>query len=149
MARICFEDITPGETTTYGDWRVTRDQIVDFARQYDPQPFHLDDAAAAASPIFGRLSASGWHTASATMRMMVDHDCAIGSGTMGSPGVEELRWIKPAYPDDTLTVRREVIEVRASQSRPEIGFVKSRVTTLNQHGDAVMSMVATTIIPTA
>lgn len=144
-----LDQFAVGDVETFGNYGMTRAEVLDFATRFDPQPFHLDDAAAAASPIFGRLSASGWHTASATMRMMVDHDCAIGSGTMGSPGVEELRWIKPAYPDDTLTVRREVIEVRASQSRPEIGFVKSRVTTLNQHGDAVMSMVATTIIPTA
>ena len=142
-------DYAVGTVELFGNYRMTREGVIDFASRFDPQPFHLDDQAAAANPIFGRLSASGWHTASATMRMMVDNMRDTGGGSMGSPGVDTLRWIAPAYPGDTLTVRMETIETRASQSRPDIGFVKSRITTLNQHGETVLEMVATTIVPTS
>lgn len=137
-----------GDVETFGSYLLTREEVLDFASRFDPQPFHLDDDAAAQSPIFGRLSASGWHTAAATMRMMVDRNVETGTETMGSPGVEEIRWRTPAYPGDTLSLRREVLEARASASRPELGFVKHRITTFNQSGETVMTMVATTIVPT-
>lgn len=138
-----------GAVEIFGSYRLSREEVIQFASQYDPQPFHLDDDAAAANPVFGRLSASGWHTASATMRMVVDHHRQHGGFSMGSPGVEQLRWMAPTYPGDTLHVRTEVMSVRRSQSRPSIGLVTVSTTTLNQHDEAVMSMVSTIIVPVA
>jgi acyl dehydratase len=110
-------------------------------------PFHTEDDAAAANPIFGRLSASGWHTASMTMRMMVDDGFAIGGGAgLGSPGLDELLWLKPVYPGDTLHCETEVLEVRASGRKPHLGAVKSRTTVYNQHDEKVMQQVATVLV---
>ena len=144
-----LDEYVVGSVEEFGNYAMTREEVLDFAARFDPQSFHLDDEAAAANPIFGRLSASGWHTASATMRMMVDNLRDTGNGSLGSPGIDELRWIAPAYPGDTLKVKSEVIDKRASRSRDDIGFLKSRVTTLNQHDQPVMTMVATMIVPTA
>jgi acyl dehydratase len=122
---------------------------MDFARAYDPQPFHLDDDAAAATH-FGRLSASGWHTAAMTMRMMVDGWQAVPAdqrvASLGSPGIDELRWAKPVYPGDTLTVDSELLEKRRSASRPDMGITKSRQIVRNQHGDIVMSMISNGLV---
>ena len=101
MARICFEDFTPGETATYGAWPVTREEIVDYARQFDPQPFHLDEEAGRAS-LLGGLSASGWHSAALLMRMTCEGWLNRSTG-LGSPGIDELRWMKPVLAGDTLT----------------------------------------------
>lgn len=136
-----------GEVERFGSYRMTREEVIDFAARYDPQPFHLDDLAAAANPIFGRLSASGWHTASATMRMLIDHSRRYDGHAMGSPGVEDLRWKAPTYPGDTLSLETEILETRPSHSRPEIGLVRTRISTFNQHGEEVMSMVAITMVP--
>jgi acyl dehydratase len=117
---------------------VTRDAIVGFAREFDPQPFHLDEAAAEAA-LFGRLAASGWHTAAMTMRAMCD-GYLLDSASLGSPGIENLRWLKPVFVGDRLHVRMEVLEARASKSRPTIGLVLSRWEVRNQHDEPVMTM---------
>ena len=142
-----LEDFHVGQVERFGRYAVTRAEVLEFAGRYDPQPFHLDDAAAAANPIFGRLSASGWHTAAMMMRMLVDHNQSQDRQTLGSPGIDELRWLKPVYPGDTLRVESEVIEVRASRSRPEMGMVKALMTVLNQHDEPVMTQIATTFQP--
>jgi acyl dehydratase len=117
---------------------VTREAVLDFARQFDPQPFHLDDAAAEAS-LFGKLAASGWHTAAMVMRVMCDGYLNASAG-LGSPGVENLRWVKPVYPGDVLHVRMEVLEARASKSKPTLGLVRSSWTVTNQDDETVMTM---------
>ena len=135
-----LEDFTPGERRTLGPIHVTREAALDFARQYDPQPFHLDDAAAAAHPFFGRLSISGWQTCAYLMRLLVDDMQANASAGLGSPGIDTIRWLKPVYPDDDLTAEVEVLEVTPSRSRPEMGSTRNRYTVRNQHGEAVMTM---------
>ena len=98
-----FEDLEVGTKASFGHYEVTREEVIDFASRYDPQPFHLDDEAATQT-YFGRLSASGWHTCAMTMRMMVEHFSSQEAASLGSPGIDELRWIKPVYPGDTLSV---------------------------------------------
>src|SRR5688572_23466545 len=116
-----FEDLEVGASQTFGNYRVTREEVVEFASKYDPQGFHLSDEAAAETH-FGRLAASGWHTCAMTMRMLVDNIKAQGGQQgLGSPGVDELRWLKPVYPGDTLSCRTEIIEKKESRSKPEIG----------------------------
>jgi acyl dehydratase len=141
-----LEEFAVGQTASFGAYEVTRDEVLRFAAAYDPQPFHLDDDSAAANPIFGRLSASGWHTAAMAMRMLVDHNKGSGGTSLGSPGVDELRWLRPVYPGDTLRVESEVLDVRPSRSRPEIGSVKVRLSVFNQHGDKVMTQVAINLV---
>lgn len=140
-----LEDYQVGQRSSFGSYRVTREEVVDFASKYDPQPFHLDDDAAART-YFGRLSASGWHTCAMTMRMLVDNFTQEESAGLGSPGLDELRWLKPVYPGDTLRVEVEVLEVRPSQSRPDMGSTKNRVTVLNQHDEPVMTMTSIGLI---
>lgn len=131
-----FEDFSPGQTLDAKGPTVTREAIIDFARQFDPQPFHLDDDAAAKS-LFGKLAASGWHTAALCMRMMVDA-YMLDAASLGSPGVDELRWVKPVYAGDTLSARATVLETKPSRSRPELGAVKMKWEVFNQHGELVM-----------
>jgi acyl dehydratase len=140
-----FEDIVIGEKQSFGSYAVTREEVIEFANKYDPQAFHLDDEAAAKTH-FGRLSASGWHTCSMTMAMMVENFKGQQWASLGSPGIDELRWLKPVYPGDTLRVEAEVIEKRQSASRPEMGITKSRQTVFNQHNEAVLSMVSNGLI---
>ncbi|QYU67115.1 MaoC family dehydratase [Leptolyngbya sp. 15MV] len=140
-----YEDIAVGSRQSFGGYEVTRDEVTDFAGKYDPQPFHLDDEAAAATH-FGRLSASGWHTCAMTMAMMVANMQANPQAGLGSPGVENLRWAKPVYPGDTLRVETEVIEKRRSKSRPDMGLFRSRIRTFNQHGEVVLEMTSTGLI---
>src|SRR6478609_1994846 len=130
---IWFEDLPVGRQDSYGSIEVTREASLDFARKFDPQPFHLDDTAAAANPMFGRLAASGFHTASMTMRMVADqHSSEGGRAILGGAGLEELTWLKPVYPGDTIRVQTEVIEARPSQSKPDRGVVKTRTLVFNQ-----------------
>ncbi|KTT69013.1 MaoC family dehydratase [Sphingomonas sanguinis] len=143
----CLEDIAVGDVARFGSYRVEREEVLAFAKAYDPQPFHLSEEAAAATH-FGRLSASGWHTASMAMAMIVAHFRETGFQSLGSPGVDELRWLKPVYPGDTLHCETEVLETRRSASRPEMGFVTSRWTVLNQDDVAVMTMRPTVMIRT-
>jgi len=135
------------KTERFGHYEMSREEIVEFAGRYDPQPFHLDDATAAANPIFGKLAASGWHTASATMRMLVDEGAKHGGHSIGGAGLDELRWLRPVYPGDILSAENEVLEVRQSRSRPTIGTVKLRTTTYNQDNQPVLTMTANIIVP--
>ncbi len=140
---LYWEDLEVGTVTrTAKSYAVTREEVIDFASRYDPQPFHLDDDAAAATH-FGRLSASGWHTCAMTMRMMVEGWCdEAPTASLGSPGIDELKWKKPVYPGDTLSVESELISKRRMVSRPDIGLTKSRQTVRNQLGDTVMTMIS-------
>jgi acyl dehydratase len=139
-----FEDWTVGETMKTGTVTVSEDAIVAFARLYDPQPFHLDRGAAQASP-FKRLVASGWHTAAETMRLIVDSGIFGHSGGIGL-GVDELRWLKPVYPGDTLRVTSEVASKRANPEKRS-GICHFKLTTINQNGEPVMTHTAIVIVP--
>jgi acyl dehydratase len=136
-----FEDIPVGQKHAFGSYQVTREEVLEFARKYDPQPFHLDDDAAAKTH-FGRLSASGWHTCAMTMTMLVENLKLGNQAGLGSPGVDELRWLKPVYPGDTLRAETEVLEKRRSTSRREMGIFRSRVKVFNQNQEPVLSMIS-------
>lgn len=138
--KYAWEDFQPGAELLSGTVEVTREEIVAFASRYDPQRFHLDEAAARDTP-FGGLVASGWMTASLTMRLMCDA-YLLDSTSLGSPGVERLQWLKPVRPGDVLQARVTVLEARTMKSRPDVGLAKSRVETLNQHGEVVLAMEA-------
>ena len=140
-----YEDIEVGRGASFGRYEVTREEVIEFARKYDPQPFHLDDEAAAQTH-FGRLSASGWHTCAMTMAMLVENMKSRSQAGLGSPGVDNLRWLKPVYPGDTLRVETEVIEKRRSASRREMGIFKSKVRVLNQHDEPVLEMISNGLI---
>ena len=142
---IYFEDCTVGELRRFGRYEVTREEVIDFASRYDPQPFHLDDAAAAQTH-FGRLSASGWHTAAMTMRMWVDDMAREQRASLGSPGIDQLRWLRPVYPGDTLSAESELLDKRRSKSRPEMGIVSTRMATFNQDGEKVLEMMSAGLI---
>jgi len=139
-----FEDYLPGAVFEYGNIRVTEAEIIEFARRYDPQYMHVD-AEAAARGRFGGLVASGWHTAAVTMRLVVDNFLPKAA-SLASPGLDELRWLKPVRPGDVLRIRVTVVEATPSRSRPDRGMVRSFVETLNQDGDVVMSMKPMNII---
>ncbi len=143
--RLYLEDLSVGQRFTSTAHEVDAAQIKIFAHQFDPQPFHLDEEAARNS-IFGGLAASGWYTAAATMRMLVEGDLRPAGGILGL-GFEELRWPRPVRPGDELHIESEVVEVRPSQSRPDRGLVKVRTTTLNQHGEAVQIIVGSLLVP--
>ncbi len=142
-----FEDLVVGAKQAFGSYKVTREEVTEFAAKYDPQPFHLSDEAAAKTH-FGRLSASGWHTCAMAMSMAVANLKTHRQAGLGSPGIDELKWLKPVYPGDTLRVETEVIEKRASATRPEMGIFKSRMTVFNQDDVAVMAMVSNGLIAT-
>ena len=145
---MTLDDYAVGrKSERFGRYEMSREEILEFAGRYDPQPFHLDDAAAAANPIFGKLAASGWHTASATMRMLVDEGAKHGGHSIGGASVDELRWLRPVYPGDVLSAENEVLEARALRSRPEIATVKLRTTTYNQDNQPVLTMTANIIVP--
>jgi acyl dehydratase len=133
-----FEDFTDGAVREFGGRTVDKAEVLRFAAAYDPQPLHLDEEAANAS-ILGGLSASGWHTCAMVMRMMCDN-YLLDSTSQGSPGIDNLHWLKPVRPGDTLRVRMTVLEARASKSRPEIGLVRSGWEVFNQQDEQVMSM---------
>jgi acyl dehydratase len=133
-----WEDFPVGQTVELGGYEMKRDEIIAFARQFDPQPFHVDEEAAKAS-FFGGLIASGWHTCSIAMRLMCDAYLSE-SASLGSPGVENIRWLKPVRPGDTLRVTRTCVESRPSSKNPDLGIVKSRWDAYNQHDETVMTM---------
>jgi acyl dehydratase len=140
MPELYFEDFEPGQVLELGSHAVTEDEIVSFAREFDPQSFHVDPDAAGAS-VFGGLIASGWHTSAMWMRLYVDS--MLGrAASMGSPGVEELRWLAPVRPGDTLSGRLTVLEATPSERRADRGTIRSRGEMVNQDGVVVMSMVA-------
>ena len=134
-----FEDLEEGSTASFGRYEVTREEVIDFARRYDPQPFHLSDEAAAQTH-FGRISASGWHTCAMVMRMMVDNISERRQAGLGSPGLDELRWLRPVYPGDTLRVETTLIDKTPSRSRPEMGSFRSEVKVFNQDQVLVATM---------
>ena len=139
-----FEDYTPGTVFTSGAIVVSEAEIIDFARQYDPQAMHTDPAAAA-SGRFGGLIASGWHTAALMMRLFATNFLSPAS-SVASPGIDELRWLQPVRPGDLLSLRVTVIEARRSRSRPGEGIVRSLAEVLNQEGEVVMSLRPTSFI---
>lgn len=133
-----WEDMHPGDVRDLGTITPTREEIIAFAIQFDPQPFHLDDEAAQAS-VFGALCASGWHTCSMAMRLMVTnflHQAA----SLGSPGLENIKWLKPVLPGDTLRLEHSIIETRPMSKRPDVGLVRTEWNMFNQHGDKVLHM---------
>lgn len=136
--RLHWEDFPAGSVHPFGAATLTREAIVDFARQFDPQPFHLDEAAAERS-LFGALCASGWHTCALTMRMMCDA-WLNRSASLGSPGLENIRWLKPVFPGDTLSGTMTVLQARPLASKPHVGLVLQRWEVVNQRGEPVMTM---------
>ncbi len=141
---LTFEDFSPGHFGTFGPRHVTRDDIIAFAAEFDPQPMHLDDEAARHS-MLGGLAGSGWHLGSLTMRMLFDG--FIGrAASLGSPGVDELCWTAPLRPGDDLTMDVEVLESRASRSKPEMGIVKFKVTVRNASGETLLVMITPLMI---
>ena len=139
-----FEDYVPGAVHDLGSVMVDEQEIIAFARQFDPQPFHLDKERAEKSA-FGGLIASGWHTACMAMRLIVDHYLSEVSSE-GSPGIDELRWLRPVRPGDQLSVRATILDARLSRSRPERGIVRSQIETLNQDEEVVMHLTSTIFI---
>lgn len=137
--KLYFEDFPVGLKRDCGSRTLSEAEIVTFAREFDPQPFHVDRDAAKAS-MFGGIIASGWHTASVAMRLQVDA-LLSQSHSLGSPGLDELRWLKPVRPGDTLSLSIEVLEARPSVSKPDRGSVKVRYSMTNQSGEVVMTMV--------
>ena len=133
-----WEDLLPGSERDLGTITPTREEIIAFASQFDPQPFHLDDAAAKAS-VFGSLCASGWHTCAMAMRLMVTN-FLHQSSSLGSPGLENLQWKKPVLPNDTLRLRHKIIASRPMRSKPDVGLVRTEWHMHNQHGDLVLFM---------
>jgi acyl dehydratase len=145
-ARPCYlEDLAVGERYAGGTATVDRAAMKAFAAAFDPQPFHLDEAAAKAS-IFGRLVASGWHTVAVTMRLLVEGELRSLWGLVGL-GADELRWPRPVLPDDSLSVEWEVLEVRPSSSKPDRGTARLLVTTRNQRSETVLTFVTTILLP--
>ena len=141
---LSFEDFQPGRFGTFGPRRVTREEIIAFAAEFDPQPMHLDEAAAQRSMLKG-LSGSGWHLCAVMMRMMFDG--FIGrTASLGSPGVNEVRWMAPLRPGDELTLDADVLEARVSKSRPETGIVTFKCTARNAAGEALCEMVSPIIV---
>ena len=137
---IPFENFKIGQTQNFGAYEVTEEEIIEFAAKYDPQFFHLDHEAAKQS-LFGGLCASGWHTCAMTMAMMVANMDKNGR-SLGSPGIDSLRWLRPVYPGDVLSVQMEVLDTIPSRSRPNIGVVVSKVSVSNQNGIVVMEFVS-------
>ena len=135
-----FEDYLPGASAEFGPLVITEADIIEYAGRYDPQPIHVDPAAAAAGP-FGGLIASGWHTVAVVMRVLVDNYLAHGAA-LASPGVDELRWLKPVRPGDMLRVRVTVLAANRSTSRPDRGMVRTSIETMNQRDEVVMRMTA-------
>ncbi len=146
-ALLYLDDLAPGQVyEPRGESEpITAEAIKTYAAQFDPQPFHLDETAAAGT-LFGGLAASGWHTASLTMRLLLKYGLPLAGGILGA-GIEELRWPRPVRPGDRLRVKSEVLEVRPSRSRPEQGLAKIRTTTLNQNGEPVQVFTGNLLVP--
>jgi acyl dehydratase len=133
-----WEDFAVGQVRDLGTITPTREEIIAFAQQFDPQPFHLDDEAAKAS-VFGALSASGWHTCAMAMRLMVTNFLCETS-SLGSPGLENIKWLKPVYPGDTLRLQSTMLETKPMSKRPDVGMTRNLWEMFNQHGDKVLHM---------
>ena len=144
---LYLEDLAQGEHFSFGSYPVTRQEVLEFASRYDPQAFHMDDEAAAANPLFGRLAASGWHTAAMVMRMTVDYWEQIGLRTLGAGGIDDMRWLRPVYPGDTLSAKVEITERRISRSQPDRGILVVQTVAYNQEDQPVMSHLARVFVP--
>ncbi|MGC1465038.1 MAG: MaoC family dehydratase [Pseudolabrys sp.] len=144
MPRLCWEDFKPGAVTEYGPRRVTREEIVAFAAEFDPQPMHLDETAASAT-LLGGLGASGWHMCCLLMRMISD-GYLLDSSSMGAPGVEEVRWLAPLRPGEEIRIRTTVMETRASKSRLGMGLTKFLFEMLDSAGTPLMTMTTTQML---
>ena len=141
---LYFEDFTVGDTREFGRYEVTADEIKAFAREFDPQPFHLDEEAGRSS-ILGGLCASGWHTGAMLMRMMVDGYLG-NSASLGSPGLDELKWLKPVFPGETIKARFTVIAKRQSSKNPGMGIITMRWDVLSAAGDKKMEVTGINLI---
>jgi len=139
-----FEDYVPGSVYEYGSITLSEQEVIEFARRFDPQFIHTDPRAAASGP-FGGLIASGWHTAAVMMRLFVDHYLSHVA-SMASPGIDELRWSRPVRPGDTLSIRASVMEANRSRSKPDRGMVRSLIEVRNQDREIVMSLQAMNIL---
>ena len=142
---IYFEDLEIGSETCFGSYDVTREEVIDFARKYDPQPFHLSDEEAAKTH-FGRIAASGWHTCAMTMAVIARFVVEDQQAGLGSPGVDELRWLKPVYPGDTLHVRGKIVAKTPSRSKPDLGSFRTETVVTNQHDVPVMRFTSIVLI---
>ncbi|HEX5257722.1 MAG TPA: MaoC family dehydratase [Sphingomicrobium sp.] len=142
---IYFEDLEVGAETDFGCYEVTREEVIEFARKYDVQPFHLSDEAAARTH-FGRLAASGWHTAAMTMAVISRHVVAHEQAGLGSPGIDELRWTRPVHPGDTLRVRGTIVEKTPSRSKLDMGSFRTHTIVTNQDDVPVMSFTSIVLI---
>ena len=140
-----FEDLEIGAETYFGSYAVTRDEVLEFARKYDPQPFHLSDEEAAKTH-FGRIAASGWHTCAMTMAVIARHVVEHKQAGLGSPGIDDLRWKRPVYPGDVLHVRSIIVEKTPSRSKPDLGSFRSEMTVTNQDGQPVMTFASIVLI---
>lgn len=136
--RLYWEDFAEGQVRELGQIVPTREEIIAFAQQFDPQPFHLDDEAAKAS-VFGGLCASGWHTCAMAMRLMVQN-FLHQTASLGSPGLDNLKWLKPVFPGDTLSLRHTILGTKAMGKRPDVGMVRTLWEMHNQHGEKVLHM---------
>lgn len=145
MNKTYYEDIEIGPSGRFGSYEMTKQEIIEFATRFDPQPFHLDDDFAKTTH-FGALCASGWHTASALMRMLVDYGKETGLVSLGSPGLQDLKWAKPVFVGDILSVEREYLDKRLSKSRPGLGLVTFNNYVYNHHNDVVMSVTGTMMV---
>jgi acyl dehydratase len=142
---IYFEDLEVGAETYFGSYDVTREEVLEFAHKYDPQPFHISDEAAARTH-FGRIAASGWHTCAMTMAVVARYVVRHAQAGLGSPGIDELRWKRPVYPGDTLHVHGRIIEKTPSRSRPEMGSFRTETTVTNQDDAPVLTFTSIVLI---
>jgi acyl dehydratase len=142
---IYFEDLEIGAETYFGSYDVTREEVLEFARKYDPQPFHLSDEEAAKTH-FGRLAASGWHTCAMTMAVIARHVVDEEQAGLGSPGIDELRWRRPVFPGDRLHVRAKIVDKTPSRSKPEMGSFRSDTVVTNQDDQPVLTFTSIVLI---
>jgi acyl dehydratase len=142
---IYFEDLEIGAETYFGSYDVTREEVLEFARKYDPQPFHLSDEEAAKMH-FGRLAASGWHTCAMTMAVIARYVVDEEQAGLGSPGIDELRWRRPVFPGDRLHVRAKIVDKTPSRSKPEMGSFRSETVVTNQDDQPVLTFTSIVLI---
>jgi len=145
MFKVFFEDLNEGDIAKFGSYKIEKEELIEFATKYDPQPFHLDEEAAKKS-VFGSLCTSGWQTTAVMMRMLIDHVMETGMASMGSPGMDNLRWLKPVLVDDTLRCEMEMLSKSESKSKPHIGFVKMQIDVFNQNDIKIMTVTANSMI---
>lgn len=144
MPKLCYEDFPEGSVQEFGPRTITREEIVEYAREFDSQPMHMDEEAAKRS-LLGGLSASGWHSCCFMFRMMYDY-IVRHSASLGSPGIEETRWLKPVRPGMALTLRNEVLDKRISKSRPEMGLIRIRTQLLDEQRTPILDQTSTLLI---